>query len=219
VESDTDGKLLVFEGGDGIGKSHLSKELAIHLKDLGVSVLLVSFPGRREGSLGDLVYRVHHDPKSFGVREMVPLALQALHIAAHLDEITSIILPALRAGTWVVLDRFWWSTWVYGVNAGAKRETLELLITAELATWNNVRPAIVLVVERERAIHEEQTHETFRHLAELYSEIRSREEGHQPTHLLNNNDMNACTAELLQLADDLVRREGIHTKEGPRDIR
>jgi dTMP kinase len=67
-------------------------------------------------------------------------------------------LPAIRAGTWVVLDRFWWSTWVYGVNAGANREILELLIAAELAAWNGIRPGVVFVVERERAIREEQTH-------------------------------------------------------------
>lgn len=203
----SDGKLLVFEGGDGIGKSHLSNILTDHLRASGIPVKRLSFPGRREGSLGNLIYRVHHTSREFGVEDMTPLALQALHIAAHLDEINSIILPTLRTGTWVVLDRYWWSTWVYGVNAGAKREIIELLIAAELATWQDVRPDVVFVIERERAIREEQTPETFRRLSELYLEIRNREEINQPTRLLNNNDMNSCTAELMKIADDLIRSE------------
>jgi hypothetical protein len=64
------------------------KALADYLQHLGVPVMQLSFPGRREGSMGNLVYQVHHDPKRFGVREVTPLALQALHIAVHLDEIT-----------------------------------------------------------------------------------------------------------------------------------
>jgi len=135
------GRLIVFEGGDGIGKSHLAKELSSFLHSSGIPVTQLSFPGRREGSLGNLVYSVHHRPAEFGIQTMTTLGLQALHIAAHLDEIASIILPALNSGTWVVLDRFWWSTWVYGVHGGADRSCLELLIEAEKQAWGGVRPA------------------------------------------------------------------------------
>lgn len=78
------GKLLVFEGGDGIGKSHLANELVRYLENTGIRVRSLSFPGKREGSLGNLVYSIHHRPVDFGVSKMTALALQALHIAAHL---------------------------------------------------------------------------------------------------------------------------------------
>ena len=81
------GKLFVFEGGDGIGKSYLANELTRYLESASVPVLPLSFPGKREGSLGKLVYSIHHHPQDFGVVNMTALGLQALHIAAHLDEV------------------------------------------------------------------------------------------------------------------------------------
>jgi dTMP kinase len=200
------GRLLVFEGGDGIGKSHLATLLTSHLREIGISVLQLSFPGRREGSLGNLVYAVHHDPARFGVAEMTALALQALHIAAHLDEIASIIVPALSAGTWVVLDRFWWSTWVYGISAGADRECLDLLIAAEQRAWSGVRPAAVFVIERQRALREEHSQETFELLKSLYSDIRRREEHSQPTFVLDNNDLEQSKIDLFRFAGEIIDR-------------
>ncbi|MFC6645556.1 dTMP kinase [Granulicella cerasi] len=194
------GKLLVFEGGDGIGKSHLAKELSRFLLGSGIPVTQLSFPGRREGSLGNLVYSVHHRPAEFGIQTMTTLGLQALHIAAHLDEIASIILPALNSGVWVVLDRFWWSTWVYGVHGGADRSCLGLLIEAEKQAWGNVRPAAIFVVERQSALREEHTQQEFESLASLYAEIRTREEHNQPTFVIDNNELQASVAKLVQIA-------------------
>jgi dTMP kinase len=112
------GKLIVFEGADGIGKSSLSKEVMRRLEDLNVASVSLAFPGKDLGTLGHLVYQIHHDPAALGVISVTPLALQTLHVAAHLDAIERRILPALQDGTWVILDRFWWSTWVYGVHQG-----------------------------------------------------------------------------------------------------
>jgi dTMP kinase len=61
--------------------------------------------------------------------------LQTLHVAAHLDAIERKILPALEAGTWVILDRYWWSTWVYGIEQGISSTYLEPVIKAEQARW------------------------------------------------------------------------------------
>jgi len=200
----TVGQLIVFEGGDGIGKSHLATLLTSHLAVVGLSVVQFSFPGRREGSLGNLIYSIHHSAKSLGVTEITPIALQVLHIAAHLDEIISTILPALESGLWVVLDRFWWSTWVYGVAAGADRRCLDLLIEAEKLAWSGVQPAAIFVVERDRAIREEHSQEAFERLTSLYAEIRLREQVSQRIFTLNNNDMERCKAELLDLADRIT---------------
>jgi len=199
-------KLIVFEGGDGIGKSHLAKELSDFLHSSGIPVTQLSFPGRREGSLGNLVYSVHHRPAEFGIQTMTTLALQALHIAAHLDEIASIILPALNSGTWVVLDRFWWSTWVYGVHGGADRSCLELLIEAEKQAWGVMRPAMVFVVERQSALREEHTQEAFELLAKLYAEIRMREEHNQPTFTIDNNDLQTSVTKIVQIATTLLEQ-------------
>jgi dTMP kinase len=200
----TNGQLMVFEGGDGIGKSHLATVLTSHLKELGLPAIQLSFPGKREGSLGRLIYSLHHSPQDFGVVELTAIGLQALHIAAHLDEITSTILPALASGTWIVLDRFWWSTWVYGVSAGADSECLDLLISAEKRAWRGVRPAAVFVIERERAVREEHSQEAFEILKSLYADIREREKRSQPTFTLNNDNLEQSKDDLLNLANKII---------------
>jgi dTMP kinase len=98
-------------------------------------VLLFSFPGDRPGTVGKLVYDLHHSPENFGIKRISSLGLQALHIAAHVDAISEEILPTLISGKWVVLDRFWWSTWVYGKAAGIESNILQSLIHTEQLTW------------------------------------------------------------------------------------
>jgi dTMP kinase len=52
------------------------------------------------------VYGIHHDPSAYGVADLGATARQALHVAAHLDVMERAILPALRAGKHVILDRY-----------------------------------------------------------------------------------------------------------------
>src|SRR5713101_3899196 len=106
------GNLIIFEGPDGSGKTTLSSALAETLLAKGMDCEHLAFPGREDGSLGKQVYRVHHDPRSAGIEALTPTSLQVLHIAAHIDAIESRIFPALHAGKSIILDRFWWSTWV-----------------------------------------------------------------------------------------------------------
>ena len=142
------GKLIVLEGPDGVGKSTLSRALTERLQALGAPCVAMAFPGNEEKSLGRLVYDVHHDPRAFGLRDLTPASLQTLHVAAHLDALERFIIPNLRAGRWVVLDRSWWSTWVYAKVAGIGADTLTALIHLELLHWDDLRPHIVFVIDR-----------------------------------------------------------------------
>jgi hypothetical protein len=74
--------------------------------------------------------------------------MQLLHIAAHLDAIESTILPALRAGTSVVLDRFWWSTKVYGLASGVSKNVLSQMIQVEIAAWATFAPVAIFLIRR-----------------------------------------------------------------------
>ena len=112
------GNLIVIEGADGVGKSTLTKALAGRLSDIGFPIQTYAFPGNTRGTLGYLVYRLHHEGSTLGVGEVAPVAIQAMHIAAHLDTIERTIRPMVDSGINIVLDRYWWSAAVYGSVSG-----------------------------------------------------------------------------------------------------
>ena len=107
-------------------------------------------PARESGALGSVVYDLHHNAPGLGFGEVNSTSLHVLHIAAHIDAIEGEILPALRAGNWVVLDRFWWSTWVYGAAFGVPERSLEGTIELEQLHWGRVEPDVLFLVERDK---------------------------------------------------------------------
>jgi thymidylate kinase len=149
------GKLYVFEGPDGVGKSELSRRFTAMLEQQGTLVKLLSFPCWKEANLGRLVYDFHHAPKAFGVARVSPSSLQLMHIAAHVDTIEAVIRPALRQGISVVLDRFWWSTKVYGIASGSEKRVLQNMIDVELCAWGQIRPSAVFLITRKTPLRPE----------------------------------------------------------------
>src|SRR5689334_19509969 len=133
-------KLFVFEGPDGCGKTALSRAFAGRLRAVGLEAEWVSFPGREVGTLGKRVYEIHHETSGTAVRPINPTSLQLLHIAAHIDAIETRIIPALKQGRHVVLDRFWWSTFVYGTVNGVHQRSLRRMINIERLHWSGIRP-------------------------------------------------------------------------------
>lgn len=164
------GQLFVFEGADGVGKSELSKRFAKLLEDRGVRTLHLSFPGKEKGTIGKLVYDVHHEPAAHGVDTVAPSSLQLLHVAAHLDTIERKIIPALESGVSVVLDRFWWSTKVYGLAAGVSKRLLESMIAVETSAWAGISPTRVVLVQRTLPLRPEPKVQ-WRRWSELYENI------------------------------------------------
>jgi thymidylate kinase len=148
------GKLFVFEGPDGCGKTALSRAFAENLKAAGIDAEWVSFPGQEPGTLGKHVYEIHHDASTFGVKAVNPTSLQLLHIAAHIDAIETRIIPALKKGRYVVLDRFWWSTLVYGIVNGADQRSLNRMAKIERLHWGGVRPHHMFLVRRQTPVGE-----------------------------------------------------------------
>ena len=168
------GQLYVFEGPDAVGKSELSRLFSLDLMSKGVPTQLVAFPGNEEGTLGKLVYEIHHDPARVGLKDIAQASVQLLHIAAHVDLIERTIMPLLRAGTTVVLDRFWWSTEVYGLASGVPRKTLEAMVSVELAAWGGVRPTSIFLVTRKSPLRPE-PNVLWERWKELYDEVAAEQ--------------------------------------------
>jgi thymidylate kinase len=169
------GKLIVFEGPDAVGKSTLVQHLKTLLEQDQLPNEILSFPGDRPGTIGKLVYDLHHAPGKFGIELISPIGLQALHIAAHLDAITHTILPAINSGTWVVLDRFWWSTWVYGRAAGINARILDALISSEKLLWGQFTPSVVFLIQRTKPFGDKPASDEFDVLSDLYRELSTSE--------------------------------------------
>ena len=176
------GKLIVFEGSHGVGKSTLAEQLTDRLRATGVACERLAFPGRQPGSLGRLVYDLHHDTRGQGLRELNPTSLQLLHIAAHVDAIEGHILPALRTGAWIILDRFWWSTWVYGAAFGVPDRSLEAMIELERLHWGKIKPDVLFLVERDSRTPDEGDG-----LQDRYRELANREQFHSRVVTLHND--------------------------------
>ncbi len=178
------GQLIVFEGPDGVGKSTLSKALVEKLEEKKVSCKRLSFPGKDAGTIGRLVYDIHHSPEKFKLRDISPTSLQALHIAAHLDVIEQRIAPELKNGHWVVLDRFWWSTWVYGCTSSVNGSVLDALIQAERIHWKDIEPSIVFLIDRLDESFHDPNHAQLR---KVYKTLYEKESDRYPVRLIRND--------------------------------
>ncbi len=140
------GRLIVLEGPDGGGKSTTAEVLAENLRASGKTVHLFAFPGNESGTVGRLIYDLHHKPETFGVQSVTPACLQVLHAAAHIDAIQTKIRPAFERGDTIIMDRFWWSTIIYGREAGVDERTLELLELLARHHWGFAIPSAAFVL-------------------------------------------------------------------------
>lgn len=181
------GQLIVFEGPDGVGKSRLASEIATMLHRRDIATIQVSFPGNDDNTLGRLIYDLHHHHRErFQIQAVNPLSMQMLHVAAHIDQIDTVVRPAIGRGTWVVLNRFWWSTWVYGKAAGINEQYLNLVTEVEKRYWGDLLPAAIFLVKRRTPIRREHAQEQFEHLSDLYSKLALRERASSTVHEIEN---------------------------------
>lgn len=179
------GQLFIFEGPDGTGKTTLSLRLVELLASRGHHSRYVSFPGRIEGSLGELVYNLHHSPERFGLRGITPAAKQLLHVAAHVDALQTTIIPALESGEIVVMDRFWWSTVAYGKISGMDQESLRLMIELELHHWSHYRPTAMFLLGRSVPARMENSSAVHNLLEKAYAELGAAEKERYPVHRIS----------------------------------
>src|SRR5450432_2602540 len=98
-------KFIVFDGGEGCGKSTQVQMLKMALESAGAKVLPVRDPGSTR--IGEFIRAIllNPDHSEMGMRcEML------LYMAARAQMMVETILPALEAGKVVLCDRFVSST-------------------------------------------------------------------------------------------------------------
>ncbi len=209
------GKLFVFEGSDGVGKSTVAEKVTANLRKRGVDVLLLSFPGREPKSLGKLVYEVHHNVKSLGVDGVSPTSLQILHVAAHIDCIEGRILPALENDKTVILDRYWWSTVAYGIASGVPKPVLDAIIAVESIAWGNVKPDRLFLIKRDEPFEAELSRNQWSRVCNAYETLAYEEKNYYPVDVIENSKP------LWEVANKVITRihNGIRRKDEKRSFR
>jgi dTMP kinase len=105
----TAGKLIVFEGIDGAGKSTLATRVVSLLQEDSCQVLLTREPG---GTQGGTTIR---GCLSEGIGRQVPEAEYLLFAADRALHVAQVVLPALQRGTIVISDRMIDSSYAYQV--------------------------------------------------------------------------------------------------------
>lgn len=171
--------LFVFEGPDGVGKTTTIAEVEKRLSAAGRTCVCLSFPGNETRTLGAHIYKLHHQPAHYDVAELSSLSLQILHIAAHVDSIERRILPLIRQGTTVLLDRYWWSTWAYGIANGVPLSQLESIIRVEKLVWGGVTPTNLFLLSRSKSFSSQI-------VIDNYNDLYRRESDNYPITRLEN---------------------------------
>jgi dTMP kinase len=103
------GRVIVFEGGEGSGKTTQLRRLAAVLTALGVAHVCLREPGGTP--LGTEVRRVLLDRAS----DIEPRAEALLFMASRAQLVQREIRPAIARGDVVLLDRFFLSTYAYQI--------------------------------------------------------------------------------------------------------
>ncbi|HRK32459.1 MAG TPA: dTMP kinase [Tepidisphaeraceae bacterium] len=141
------GKFIVFDGGEGCGKSTQARLLQQRLEAGGARVLLVRDPGSTR--VGEMIRGVVLDPDH---GEIVMRCEMMLYMAARAQMMGEIILPALADNQVVICDRFVSSTLAYqlggdGLSADEIRAVAEIALRGR---WPDLTLIFDMPVEHSR---------------------------------------------------------------------
>ncbi len=178
VPSTAKGYFVVFEGGEGAGKSTQMSALVRWLEARGEDVITTREPGGT--SIGTRIRDLLLDPE---VERMSPHAEALLYAADRAQHVNEVIRPALEAGKVVVSDRFVDSSLAYqGLARGLGLE--EIYRLSEWAT-GGLLPDVVFYlkldpeeglrrVEGEPDRIENEAGDFHRRVSSAYSELAAR---------------------------------------------
>ena len=141
----TGARFIVFEGGEGAGKSTQSNALADYLRARGHSVLCTREPGGTPAA--EAIRAVLLDPANAGLDDCAEALLFA---AARGDHAARVIRPGLERGDVVISDRYLDSSVAYqGVARGLGAERV-----AELSLWatGGLVPDLTIVLDVDPAL-------------------------------------------------------------------
>lgn len=141
------GLFIVFEGGEGTGKSTQARLLAQSLKRAGRKVVLTSEPGgtARGARIRSILLTKHKEP-------LDPMTEFFLFEADRAEHVARVIAPALQRGTDVICDRFSGSTFAYqGYGQGLIRLHEKEMEHIDALARRNIKPDLCILLDMDPA--------------------------------------------------------------------
>ena len=132
------GLFIVFEGGEGSGKSTQAKALSRRVQRAGYPVIFTREPGGT--SIGDVLRRLIKNSPGLD-----PLTELFLIESARAQLVHQVIAPALQRGETVICDRFIPSTVAY--QGGGRGVDIELIHRVNREATAGLRPDMVIFLD------------------------------------------------------------------------
>ncbi|MEO6015344.1 MAG: dTMP kinase [Devosia sp.] len=141
----TGARFITFEGGEGVGKSTQVKRLIAALNRQSIGAIRTREPGGTSKAEAVRAFILQGRSEVWGAG-----AEAVLFAAARLDHVNELIAPNLRAGRWVISDRFSDSTRAYqGLTGGVDVRLIDAL---EILALNGNRPDLTIVLDMDPEI-------------------------------------------------------------------
>ena len=135
------GTFIVFEGGEGTGKTTQAQILKDQLNTNNILTILTREPGGTKESEEIRKILINGEINKWdGISETL------LHYAARREHIKKKIIPELKKGTWIICDRFFHSTEAYqGAGYGVSADFLN---TLKKAVCEDLVPDITFIFDQ-----------------------------------------------------------------------
>jgi dTMP kinase len=131
---------IVFEGGDGAGKSYQAAALGEWMTQQGYDVVVTREPGGTH--IGEAVRSIVLDPET---KDLDDHAEALLYAAARAQHVAEVVLPALERGAVVISDRYVDSSLAYQ-GVGRPLDTDEVARVNAWAT-RNLKPDVTVLLD------------------------------------------------------------------------
>jgi dTMP kinase len=133
-------RFITIEGGEGVGKSTNIQFITARLQQAGIDFVLTREPGGTP--LAEKVRELLLNEHDEAMAEMTELLLIFAARAQHLQQV---IEPALKAGKWVICDRFTDATYAY--QGGGRGLSQSAIATLETLVQGSLRPDLTYLLD------------------------------------------------------------------------
>ena len=134
------GRFLTIEGIEGVGKTTQVARLSGALRDRGIPHVLTREPGGTPlaEKIREIVLHEQGESLPASAELLLMFAARAVHLANHVE-------PHLKAGRWVVCDRFTDATYAY--QGGGRGLNVDHIRQLEIMVQGTRRPDLTLLLD------------------------------------------------------------------------